>query len=325
MEQYLPYLLLGIVFISAVFLFMFIFLLWSESNIRHRRSIRKRLLYLSAGGNHGREKMNVFRNQALKNAGDVDRFILSLPRIGRLDRLLLRSGLPVDLYGFLLGSVIFSLLATAAGLLLLPGVAAVGLGALGLLLPFFYLKIKEKIFLANFTEQLPETIDLLTRALRSGHALSSGFTMVVEEMEDPVKSEFAAMADEMKLGISMQDALANLCKRVPSPDLRFFAVAVLLQKETGGNLTEILMQISHLIRERTKFRRHVKTLTAEGRLSAIILLLLPVAMFFYMYLVNYDYISMLWTEEVGRYLLGGGIVLMLLGAATIKKITMIEV
>jgi tight adherence protein B len=316
---------LGIVFLSAVSLFLFAFLLWSESNLRQRRTIRKRLLYLSAGGNHGREKMNIFRNQALKNAGHLDRWLLSLPRIGRLDRLLLRSGLPVDLYGFLIGSVVLSLLITAAGLLLLPVTPALALGASGLALPFFYLKIKEGIFLNRFTEQLPETIDLLTRALRSGHALSSGLTMVVEEMEEPVKSEIGAVVDEMKLGISMQDALANLCNRVPSPDLQFFAVAVLLQKETGGNLTEILSRISKLIRERMKFKRHVKTLTAEGRLSAIILLLLPVVMFLYMCLVNYDYISMLWTEEAGLYLLGGGIFLMLLGAATIKKITMIEV
>jgi tight adherence protein B len=325
MEGYLPLVLLGIVFLFAGFLFMFVFLLWSESNMRQRRTIRKRLLYLSAGGNHGLERMNIFRNQALKNAGEMDRLLLSLPRIGRLDRLLLRSGLPVDLYGFLLGSVLFSLLITAAGLLLLPAATAVLLGALGLVLPFFYLKIKEGIFLNSFTEQLPETIDLLTRALRSGHALSSGLTMVVEEMEDPVKSEIGAVVDEMKLGISLQDALANLCKRVPSPDLKFFAVAVLLQKETGGNLTEILDRISLLIRERMKFKRHVKTLTAEGRLSAVILLLLPVALFLYMYTVNYDYISMLWTVEEGYYLLVGGIVMMLLGAVTIKKITMIEV
>jgi tight adherence protein B len=325
MERHLPLVLMGIVFLFAVSFFMFIFILWSESSIRHRRTIRKRLLYLSAGGNHGLERMNIHRNQSLKAAGELEKLLLGLPRISRLDRLLLRSDLPVDLYGFLLGSIIISLLTTAVGLFLLPVSSALALGVMSLMVPFLYLKIKEGIFLTRFTEQLPETIDLLARALRSGHALSSGFTMVVEEMENPVKSEIAAVVDEMKLGISLQDALANLCKRVPSPDLRFFAVAVLLQKETGGNLTEILDRISHLIRERMKFKRHVKTLTAEGRLSAAILLLLPVALFSYMYLVNYDYISMLWTEKEGYYLLFGGMLLMLLGAVTIKKITIIEV
>jgi tight adherence protein B len=326
MDRYLPLVLLGIIFLFAASLFLFFFFLWSGSNLRKRRSVRQRLLYLSAGGNHGFEKLNIYRKQALKNASPLDRMILNLPRISSLDRLLLRSGLPVGLYGFLFSTLAFAGLVTAAGTLLLPSdLAALALGTGSLFLPFLYLKMKERCFLVRFTEQLPEAVDLLARALRSGHALTSGFSMVAEEMEEPVKSEVAALVDEMKLGLSMKDALDNLCRRVPSADLKFFAVAVLLQKETGGNLTEILDKIGSLIRERIQFKQHVKTLTAEGRLSALILLLLPVLMFLYIYFVNYDYISLLWTRKEGYYMLTGGILLMVMGAISIKKITMIEV
>jgi tight adherence protein B len=326
MDKYLPLILLAIVFLFAVSLFWFLFSLWSGSSMRQRRAVRQRLLYLSAGGNHGREKMNIYRNQALKNAGSLDRLLLSLPRISSLDRLVLRSGLPVGLYGFLFASLVLAVLATVVGAHLLPDEnAAWVLGAGSSLLPFAYLKTRERAFLNQFNEQLPETIDLLSRALRSGHALTSGFSMVSEEMKNPIKSEMTAVMDEMKMGLSMKDALDNLCQRVPSTDLKFFAVAVLLQKETGGNLTEILDKIGSLIRERIQFKRQVKTLTAEGRLSALILILLPVAMFLYLYFINYEYISLLWTEKEGHYMLTGGITLMLLGAISIKKITMIEV
>jgi tight adherence protein B len=323
MEQYLQIALLGIVFLFAMLVFLFLALLWSGSGLRQRKMVRKRLLYISAGG-HGIEKLDLYRKQALTEAGALDRFILSLPRITCLDRLLLRSGLPLDVPGFVVLSLIIAILATAVGFFLIPAGGALCLGAGGALLPWILIKVKEQKFLNRFGEQLPEGIDLLARALRAGHALTSGFGMITEEMDEPIKSEFAAVMDEVKMGLSLKEALDNLCARIPNTDLKFFTVAVLLQRETGGNLTEILDKISLLIRERMKFKRQVRSLTAEGRLSGQILLLLPVAMFVYIYFANYSYISLLWTEPEGFYLMGGGIGLMLLGALSIKKITMID-
>ena len=118
--------------------------------------------------------------------------------------------------------------------------------------------------------------------------------------------------------------MENFCERVPSPDLRFFTIALLVQKETGGNIAEILDNISRLIRERIQFKRQVETLTAEGKASALILLAMPILMFVYVYFINYDYISLLWTEQIGRYLLTGAIFLQFLGALIISKIVNVE-
>jgi tight adherence protein B len=144
-------------------------------------------------------------------------------------------------------------------------------------------------------------------------------------MADPIRAEFAAAVDEVNLGLTLKEALDNLCERVPSMDIRFFAIAILLQKETGGNIAEILDNISRLLRERVQFARQVKALTAEGRYSAGVLISLPILMFIYVYFMNYNYISVLWTEKVGQYMLFGAIVLQIIGAWVIKKIVTIEI
>jgi tight adherence protein B len=143
-------------------------------------------------------------------------------------------------------------------------------------------------------------------------------------MEDPIGSEFGAAVDEINLGLTLQEAFENLCERVPSTDLRFFAVAIIIQRETGGNVAEILDKISQLIRERIQFARQVKALTAEGRLSAMVLIGLPIVLFAYIFFVNHEYLSLLWKEQIGQYMLGGAIVLQILGAYIIKRIVSIE-
>ena len=202
--------------------------------------------------------------------------------------------------------------------------AAILLGLVLLVLPYIVLRMREKASFEKFQEQLPEALDLLARSLRSGHALSSGMETVAEEMEDPIRAEFRAAVDEVNLGLSLKEALDNMCARVASTDLRFFSIAILMQRETGGNIAEVLDKISELIRERVYFLRQVKVLTAEGRLSGIILIALPIVMFVYIFLVNYAYISLLWTEKIGLYMLAGGCILMIIGALVIRRIVSIE-
>jgi tight adherence protein B len=148
--------------------------------------------------------------------------------------------------------------------------------------------------------------------------------MISEEMSSPLKDEFREIYDEINFGLSVKDALLNLCERMPLTDVKFFAAATVIQGETGGNIADFMNNISQIIRSRLTFKRNVKTLTAEGRMSAIILLGLPVGLFGYLYLVNFDYISLLWLEKMGQYMLGAGIVLMLAGAYVIKKMVDIE-
>jgi tight adherence protein B len=240
--------------------------------------------------------------------------------------MLLKSGAPLNATTFILASIALGGVGLLIGLKYLPQVlAAVVLGLLLLFLPLLLLKMAENAYYNKFQEQLPEALDLLGRAVRSGHAISSGLEMISQEMEAPIKTEFAAAVDEVNLGLTLKEALDNLCERVPSMDMRFFAIAILLQKETGGNIAEILDNISRLLRERVQFARQVKALTAEGRYSAGVLISLPPLMFLYIYFMNYEYLSTLWTEEIGHYMLFGAIVMQIIGAWVIKRIVTIEI
>jgi tight adherence protein B len=314
------------VFIFSVAIIQVIYLAWAESRFIEKRKAKNRLLYISAGGKHGQEKLNRYRKGLLKEAGAFDRFIFNLPRLSNLDKLLIKSKLPINATLFILLSVTLGVIGFGLGYRYLPQtLVAVALGLVCVLVPYIFLKLAEKDYYKKFNNQLPEALDLLSRAVRSGNALSAGLGMIAAEIEDPIRSEFAATVDEINLGLTMDEAMENLCERVPIPDLRFFTIAILVQKETGGNIGEILDNISRLIRERIVFKDHVAALTAEGRLSGVVLIGLPIFLFVYMYLTNYNYISMLWTEKMGHYMLYGAIILQILGAYVIKRIVDIDI
>jgi len=322
---WLEILIMCAVFLFAATLTELFYLVWVESRFAEKRTVKKRLLYISAGGQHGKEKLDQYRNRVLKDVGTFERLAFSLPRIHKLDRMLLKAGIPLNASAFILLSLALAGLGIILGLIFLPNVAAaILLGLVLLVLPYIVLRMREKASFEKFQEQLPEALDLLARSLRSGHALSSGMETVAEEMEDPIRAEFRAAVDEVNLGLSLKEALDNMCARVASTDLRFFSIAILMQRETGGNIAEVLDKISELIRERVYFLRQVKVLTAEGRLSGIILIALPIFMFGYIFLVNYAYISLLWTEKIGLYMLVGGCILMIIGAFVIRRIVSIE-
>lgn len=203
-------------------------------------------------------------------------------------------------------------------------VAPVG-GLFMFLMPWIWLYWKRGSRLKRFASQLPDAMELVARALRAGHSLAAGLHVVAEEMPDPIAKEFRRVYDEQNLGVSLEDALNHLCDRVPNLDLRFFVTSVAIQRQTGGDLAEILDRIGHVIRERFKILGQVKALTAEGRLSGVVLIALPIGLFFMMLFMKPDYIRLLWTEEMGRKMSIGAIVLMLVGAYAIKKIVDIKV
>lgn len=319
-------LLLSAVFIFTVALVVVAYLAWDESRFVEKYTIKRRLLYISAGGKHGQEKLARYRTNILKDVGAFERFLLSLPRLSSLDNLLIKVKVPVNATLFITASIALGIIGFLVGYRYLPQLtAAVVLGVGFVLFPFLLLKLAEKNYYSRFNEQLPEALDLLARAVRSGHALTSGLEMVSKEMTDPIRTEFGVTIDEINLGLTFKEAMENLCARVPLQDLRFFAIAVMVQKETGGNVAEILNNISRLIRERTQFKRQVKALTAEGRLSAIVLISLPIIMFIYIYFVNYNYLSLLWTEPLGHYMLFGAIVMQIIGSYIIKRIVDIDI
>jgi tight adherence protein B len=200
-------------------------------------------------------------------------------------------------------------------------VVGLALGAV----PFLLVFIKRRARLAKFSSQLPDALELVSRALRAGHSLAAAFQLVASEMAAPIAIEFGRVYESQNLGIPLDEALEEMAERVPNVDLRFFATAVVLQRQTGGDLAEILDKIGHLIRERFKIWGQVKALTGEGRLSGIILLALPPILFVVMYRLNPDYVMMLFNDPLGNQMLGVAIALQVVGALVIRKIVNIKV
>jgi tight adherence protein B len=191
--------------------------------------------------------------------------------------------------------------------------------------PLMWLLWKRGRRLKAFTTQLPEALELISRALRAGHSLAAGFDLVQHELDAPVSVEFGRVFEEQNLGISMEEALEGLTERVPSLDLKFFCTAIVLQRTTGGDLAEILDKIGYLVRERFKIYGQVQALTGEGRLSGIVLLALPPVLFLVVYRLNPTYIMMLFNDPMGTKMLAGAIVMQILGALVIRKIVNIKV
>lgn len=198
-------------------------------------------------------------------------------------------------------------------------------GIILLVIPILWLMMKRKKRLATLGRQLPSALELLARSLRSGHALAAGFNLIAEEMQDPIAREFGRVYEEQNLGIPLEEALADMADRIPNMDVRFFATAVTLQRSTGGDLAEILDKIGHLVRERLQILGQVQALTGEGRLSGIVLLALPPLLFLVMLYMNSEYIMMLFTEPLGRKMLGFALFTQLVGALAIRKIITIKV
>jgi tight adherence protein B len=196
---------------------------------------------------------------------------------------------------------------------------------IGLALPFLVLRFKRRRRMLTFEEQFPEALDLISRALKAGHAFATGLKMVADEMEEPVGPEFRKTFDEQNFGLPLKDSLDNLCGRMPSLDVRFFSTAVLIQRETGGNLSEILENLSHVVRERFKILRQVRVYTAHGRLTGWVLLALPAFLAIALMFINPEHMDLLFREQMGRNMLMGALVMQMFGYIWIQKVIKIEV
>ena len=249
-----------------------------------------------------------------------------MERFGNLRLLFVQADLPMKPETFAAIIMGCALLGAAIGIvtrLPIPLVPVVAL-ALGVL-PMAWLMWRRKRRFAKFAAQMPGAMELIARALRSGHSLASGMHVVCTEMADPISKEFNIAYEEQNLGIPIDQSLKNMYKRMPNLDFKFFATAVVIQRQCGGDLAEILDKISHIIRERFRILGQVQALTGEGRISGIVLMLLPVALFFAVLYLNPEYVMTLFTDELGRKMIGVAIFLQVLGAICIKKIIQIKV
>jgi tight adherence protein B len=192
-------------------------------------------------------------------------------------------------------------------------------------IPWGWLWNKRRARLKRFASQLPDALELVARALRAGHSLGAGMHVVAEEMPAPIADEFGRVYEEQNLGVALDDAMRTMTERVPNLDLRFFVTSVAIQRQTGGDLAEILDKIGYVIRERYRILGQVKALTAEGRLSGVVLIALPFVLFLVMLHIKPDYVQTLWTDRDGIKMSVFALFMQVLGAGVIKKIVDIKV
>jgi tight adherence protein B len=197
--------------------------------------------------------------------------------------------------------------------------------AIGAVVPFLILSRLKAVRLRRFEEQFPEALDTLSRAIKAGHAFTTAVSMVADEAPDPIGPEFRKTFDEQNFGLPVKEALGNLALRVPILDVQFFVTAVLIQRETGGNLSEILDNLAHVVRERFKILRQVRVYTAHGRLTGYVLLGLPAALAVALMFINPEHMNLLFTERMGRLMLLATVVMQTIGYFWIRKIVKIEV
>ncbi len=193
------------------------------------------------------------------------------------------------------------------------------------MVPVMWLLFRRKRRLKAFAAQLPDALEMLSRSLRAGQSLGFGFDMIAGEMGPPIGKEFGRVFEEQNLGIPMEETLENMTNRIPNLDLKFFATAIILQRQTGGDLAEILDKIGSLIRERFKIWGQIQALTGEGRLSGVVLLSLPFVLFIAVYQLNPDYIMVLFTDPLGKKMLAAAVFAQVLGALWIRKVVNIKV
>jgi tight adherence protein B len=249
-----------------------------------------------------------------------------VPFLYRIDRMLLQADSKQPLGVVLLTSLVLGMAAfMACQLFLMNLLLALLMGPLFGMAPLLYVHLKKIRRMRKFEQQLPDALSLIARALRAGHAFSGGLQMVSQEFEDPIGGEFEKMLKEINFGIGMDEALANLNERIDCNDLKFFAVSIIIQKETGGNLAEILENIAHLIRERFKFFGRVRSLSAEGRLSAYILIAIPFFFALLLSIMNPTFLRVLATDPIGRTLVAIGLVMMVIGVVIMRKMVNIKV
>ena len=243
-----------------------------------------------------------------------------------LRKFLEQTGKEITVPKFLMMTAACAVVAGLLTFIVSPWKSLVPIVAIGCAsIPFIVLKFVRGARLNNFGKQLPAALDLMSQALRAGQSLPAAIQLCGSQMSEPLGPEFQTAFEQQNLGVSLADSLKSMSERVPNLDLRFFVTAVILQRQTGGDLAEILDKISHLTRERYQIKGQIQALTGEGRMSGIVLLALPPTLFAVMLKLNYDYVMMLFNDPLGQKMLIGGIILQFIGAYAIKKIIDIKV
>jgi tight adherence protein B len=313
----------AIVVFAALFLAVLsVFLIAEERLSRRNRRLRRRMRVILEGIPEDKDPDYVIlRDQSFSHIPFFDRILSRLRLAQYLQRQIDQAGIPLKA-----GAVILAMLSLGGLVWLLveaylaPAYVAPIPGVLMGILPYAWIKRKRQKRINRFEELLPEAIDLVVNALRSGFSLEAALGLVGQEIPDPLGTEFAVTFEEQNLGVDLLTALRDMNHRVPSDELQIITTALSIQKRTGGNLTEILGKIADMVRERLQLRQEIKIFTAQGRFSGFILAVLPIVMAVMLYIISPNYITMLFADPAGQYLLGGAVMLQILGFVVIRRI-----
>jgi tight adherence protein B len=295
---------------------------------RRRRQVQRRVdhvLEQGDGSGHGPARASLFQAED-REPSVLEALVARVPQFADLPALLEASGVSWSVQTFVLLTIGSAAGVFLAGMALGRGVIiAAILAAVTAWAPYVSLRVRRARRITRFEEGFPEAIDMLGRAIRAGHPLSAGIQMVGQEMGDPVGGEFRRLFEQQRFGVPFAEALMGLVDRVDLVDVRIFATAVLVQREVGGNLAEILDNISAMIRSRFKIRRQLRTYTAQGRMSGMVVGVMPIVVGAAFYVLNPDYIMLLFRHPMGRLMLIGAITLQIFGYLWIRKVVTIEI
>ena len=313
-----------IFFIAIIVIELLIYAVKNMKSV-NRAKIRKRLR------KHTYEKENsgqidIVKKRVLSDIPFFNTLLLKIPGIKRLDSLTIKanSTYPAGFYilvALFLGTVGF----LGINFFILNRLLSFLLASFLACLPFLQLQTLKRKRIEKFRNQFPEALDLIARALKAGHSFNSGMKLAADEFDDPLGPEFEETLGEINFGVSVANALKNLAKRIECPELKYFVVAVILQRETGGNLAELIESLANLIREKFKFQGKVRTLSAEGRLSAVILVAIPFFITIYLHLQSPEYLGVLFSAPFGRFMVGVAVILIDIGILVMKRMVTIKV
>jgi len=288
-----------------------------------RAKIKKRLKKYTFVEN---DAGDILKNRAFSAIPFFNRILSALPGVIRIDTLVMHSNTSYPVGFFLLLAAFLGACGVLAGQYFLNNMGlSILIGLVLMVLPYVYLlNLKNKRIL-KFQAQLHEALDLIARALKAGHSFTGSMKLAADEFADPLGTEFAETIDEINFGVSVPEALKGLSERMDCSEVKYFVIAVIIQRETGGNLAELIESLAHIIRERFKFEGNVKTLTAEGRLSAVILCGMPFVIGAWLQISNPDFLKPLFTDPIGKIMLVGAGVFIVIGMLVMRKMVKIEV
>jgi tight adherence protein B len=321
----MPFLIALLVFVVvslAVFAAMSLF----DQRKAQARLLRDRLINVQKPAESASPDLALLRDEVMSRIPAFDTWLRRSERVSLLQKMLAQGNVNVRAGNFLMLCAV-SAVAFAAAAYLAGGKVVFGWagGLLGFFVPYAYASHMRTRRFQKFEEKFPEAIDTLARAVRAGHAFTTALEMIANEVSEPVAGEFRQLFEEQKFGLPVRDALLNLVDRVPLVDVKFFVTAVMLQRETGGNLAEILDNLSYVIRERFKILRQVRVHTAQGRLTMVLLMALPPTIVVLMLLMNPGFIRPLFSDPLGHILIVVGITLQTVGYFVIRRIIRIQV